>query len=95
MRAFRPQIERLRDQNSCFRQSDAVIAATHQWAAIKKRSRKSVKRMSAQRSFRYRFASEQIVAVRNHEGAQSTLRCGECQRGIYQCARDYEFTFSA
>lgn len=80
MRAFRPEIERLRDQISCLRQSEAVIDKPMYSASTKRGSRNRDERIRAERSFCYRFACKQIVAVRIHEGAQSTLACRDCQR---------------
>jgi hypothetical protein len=80
MRAFRPQIERLRHQISCCRQSEAVIDTTRTWGSIKDRSRIDDERMRTMRSFCYRFACKQIVALRIHRGAQFTLDSMECQQ---------------
>ena len=79
MRAFRPQIEKLRDQISCCRQSEAVIDKPNRWASIEERSRIDDERMRTMRSFCYRFACKQIVALRIHRGAQSTRACIDCQ----------------
>ena len=80
MRAFRPQIERLRDRISCFRQSEAAIDKPINVASIKDGSRVRDERMSAMLPFRYRFACKQNLVMHIHRGAQSTLAYVDCQR---------------
>ena len=80
MRAFRPKIERLRDRISCFRQSEAAIDKPIPLASTEDGSRIRDERMRTKRSFCYRFACKQTVAMHIHRGAQSTLRTFHCQR---------------
>jgi len=85
LRAFRPQIEGLRDQISCYTQSEAVTDKPTKLASIEHWPRVDDERIRTMRSFCYRFACKQNVALHIHRGAQSTRAYVDCQHWFNRC----------